>query len=132
MRRIKHHYRLKQKLLAGVDAVNNAYQSAMTTVISEPRQWPYGFGITYRQNGEVVEGSFRNIVDLANLKNSQSMIREGMRTTYQWDGMGETPPIIVHEGATLPSGKQIPPRRWTEVAADELDWQAAFISGFNS
>ncbi len=131
MRRIKHHQRLREKLIAGMDAVSDAYQVAMTEVISEPRQWDYGFGTTYRRNGEVVEGSFRNIVDLANLKESQSMTREGLKTTYQWDGNGETPPIIVHEGATLPNGKQIPPRRWTEVAADELDWQAAFESGFN-
>lgn len=132
MRRIKHHQRLRDKITAGMDTVSDAYQSAMIEVISEPRQWPDGFGVTHRRNGEVVIGSNRNIVDMGNLRRSQSMTREGYKTTYQWDGMGETPPIIVHEGATLTNNKQIPPRRWTEVAANELDWSAAFADGFNS
>lgn len=130
VKRIKHHQRLRERITAGMDQVSDAYQAEMVDTISEPYQWPEGFGITYRRSGEVVEGSFRNIVDLGNLRRSQSMTRQGFKTTYEWDGMGETPPVIVHEGATLPNGKSIPPRRWTEVAADNVDWQGEFKKGF--
>ena len=130
VKRIKHHQRLRDKITSGMDSVSDAYQAAMTEVISEPYQWPDGFGITHRRSGEVVVGSNRNIVDLGNLRRSQSMTREGHKTIYEWNGLGETPPVIVHEGATLPNGHQIPPRRWTEVAAENVDWEGEFANGF--
>jgi hypothetical protein len=126
VKRIKHHQQLRERIVKGMDSVSDAYQSAMLQTISEPYQWPDGFGVTHRRNGEVVVGSNRNIVDLGNLKNSQTMFRQGLKTTYEWSGMGETPPVIVHEGATLANGTQIPPRRWTEVAVDKVDWQGLF------
>ena len=131
MKRIKHHQRLRERISAGIDSVSDAYQSAMVETISEPYQWPIGFGTTYRRSGEVVTGSYRNIVDLGNLKNSQSMTRQGYKTIWEWNGLGETPPVIVHEGATLSNGKTIPPRRWTEVAKDNIDWSREFAKGFN-
>jgi hypothetical protein len=132
VKRVKNHKELHRAIANGMEAVSNAYGDKMQQVITEPRQWEAGFGITHRRNGEIVVGSFRNIVDLGNLKQSQTMDRQNLKTTYEWDGMGETPAVIVHEGATLRNGNEIPPRRWTEVAADDMDWAKEFAQGFNS
>lgn len=39
-------------------------------LINEPRQWAEGFKRTKRRNKTIVEGSFRDIVDLGNLERS--------------------------------------------------------------
>jgi uncharacterized lipoprotein YajG len=39
MKRIKHHYRLKEKLIAKVDDANNVYQSTVEDVVPEISQW---------------------------------------------------------------------------------------------
>lgn len=107
-----------------------AYADQLKVVIASPRQWPQGFGTTYRQNGEVVTGSYRNIYDTGNLANSQRVTIRRHSATYTWDGDGETPPVVVHEGATLRNGHRIPARRFTRVAANEAQLGRRFVGTF--
>lgn len=122
---------LNQRIIAGMDKLSEAIDREINHVIVTPQQWAEGFGTTYRKSGEVVTGSFRNILDLANLEKSQNMTREGFKTTYEWDGNGETPPVLVHEGFTHRSGKQIPARRFTEEGVNRVDVRKEFLEGFN-
>lgn len=121
---------LNERIIAGMDNLSDAIDREINHVIVTPQQWPEGFGTTYRRSGEVVTGSFRNILDLANLEKSQKMTREGFKTTYEWDGSGETPPVLVHEGFTHRSGTQIPPRRFTEEGIKRVDIRKEFLDGF--
>jgi hypothetical protein len=74
----------------------------------EEKQNAPGFGLTYRRNKTVVEGSKRDAVDLGNLL-------EGL--TYEWRGntlwvmSGETYFEYVIEGFVSSSGKTVPNRR---------------------
>lgn len=106
------------------------YADRMQTVITDPRQWPAGFGTTHRRNGQTVVGSFRNIEDLGNLLRSQQFSVSGFLARYQWDGNGQTPVVLVHEGYTTKTGKRIPPRRWTIQALQEIDLSGRFVSHF--
>ena len=103
------------------------FDTAMTTVIREPRDWPSGFGTTIRRgSGETVVGSYRNIVDYGNLRDSQLMSVEQFKAIYSWNGMGETPAAIVFFGATLRNGTQIPPRDWVSMALSEINLSERF------
>jgi hypothetical protein len=119
-----------RKFLAAFKHTAESYSDQMQKVFREKRQWPVGFGTTFRANGEVVSGSYRNIYDLGALANSQSLRVQGATAYYLWDGQGVTPPVIVHEGATLTNGRRIPARRWTWVAARELDFAQVFRAGW--
>lgn len=111
-----------------------AYDQANKTVINTPRYWQGFEGrTTRRKSGEIVQGAYRNIRDLANLSNSQQMqMVSPFRVRYLWDGKGITPVVQVHEGARLRSGKSIPARRWTQVAAQELNLSRHFAEVFNA
>lgn len=109
-----------------------AYSEANHDVINNARNWGGGFGTTYRRNGDVVTGGNRNIFDLGNLDASQTLsFSSPFTAVFEWDGKGETPPIVVHEGAVLWNGGVIPARRWTRVAAEELDIPSVFARYFN-
>ena len=125
---------LKRKIRAGFESAVEAYDQTNRDVISEPRDWGSGFGVTHRSNGEVVVGGYRNIVDLGNLKRSQEYTIEESNNYAQftWTGNDETPAVIVHEGAQLRNGNSIPARRWTEVAAREGRLAEAFKEGFDA
>lgn len=110
----------------------DAYGAEIQQVIREPRDWGDGFGTTYRRNGEVVVGGFRNIVDEANLAGSQTLDVNGLTATYTWDGNGITPAAIVHEGAVLSNGTIIPARRFTEVAANQMNFGAVFVDAYQN
>jgi hypothetical protein len=111
-----------------------AYDQVNKIVINTPRYWQGFEGrTTRRRSGEIIQGAYRNIRDLANLADSQQMtLVSPFRVRYLWDGKGETPAIVVHEGARLRSGKSIPARRWTQVAAQELNLSRHFAEVFNA
>lgn len=123
---------IKQRLESAFEATAIAYGEQMQAVITEPRQWPDGFGTTRRRNGEVVVGSYRNIRDLANLQQSQDLQVSGTVARYEWDGRDVTPPVLVHDGFTHKSGKRIPGRPWPEVARQELDLTATFVNRYKA
>jgi hypothetical protein len=119
--------RARKAFLACVDAYDAANQQAIET----PRQWPSGFGTTHRRNGEVVVGSYRNIVDLGNLQASQKVevLSDGI-SQFTWDGKGETPVALVHEGHATKGGGYVPARRWTAIAAAEARLGEVFKDNF--
>lgn len=123
---------LNEQIIKGMDSLSIAIHNAIQYVIETPQQWDEGFGVTKRKSGEVVIGSFRNIKDLANLQESQVMDRQGFKTVWEWDGKGETPVVLVHEGYTLASGNRIPARRFTEEGVKKVDVRKEFEEGFNS
>jgi hypothetical protein len=108
------------------------FDRANRAVITEPRDWGSGFGVTHRRNGEVVVGGYRNIKDLGNLKNSQRLqISElGKSATLSWNGNGETPPVLVYFGHATQGGNYVPGRPWTKVALKEVDLPQVFIDAF--
>lgn len=128
---IKPNKDLEERIISGMDSLSSAIDEAIQGTIIQPQQWPEGFGTTFRKSGEIVVGSFRNIVDLGNLQKSQNVTREGFKTIFEWDGGGETPPVLVHEGFTHRSGKQIPARRFTEEGIKKVDVRKEFLDGFN-
>jgi len=109
-----------------------AYNEANQTVFTEPRDWSGNWGVTKRKNGEVVFGSYRNIVDQSNLKDSQTMtFPDQLTAQYEWNGNGETPATVVYFGAVLNNGGVIPGRAWTEEALEKVDLPQTFIESFN-
>jgi hypothetical protein len=113
--------RLMQDLSLSFGATAQRYAQQLQATIQNPRQWDPGFGITYRKNGQVVYGSYRNIVDEGNLANSQQHVVKKFRALYWWTGNGVTPAVLVHDGWTTTTGKKIPARRWTVEAAQGLN-----------
>ena len=130
MKRIPLKTDLEDRILSGIDAVSDAIDDAIHEVIETPSQWDEGFGVTRRRNGEIVVGSYRNIVDLGNLDQSQEMTREGLKTTWEWDGLGETPAVLVYTGYTTKNGR-VPGRQFPERGIDQVDIQEVFNQGFN-
>lgn len=114
------------------EATVRQYDEAMKNVISSPRYWG-DFGTTYRRNGEIVVGGFRNIVDLGNLQSSQqfTMVNPFL-ARFQWDGNGVTPVTLVHEGYTTRSERSVPARPWTVYGVLEGELENAFINAFNN
>lgn len=125
-----------------IDKFNNAvkecvkaYDLGNRLAIEQTFNWGKyggGFGVTLRKNGEVVVGDNRNIRDLGNLANSQTIIPLPHGAIFQWDGNGVTPAAIVHEGATFSNGSSIPPRPWTTEALWRADLLGTFIETFNN
>lgn len=74
---------------------------------------------TRRKSGELA-GSPRNLVDLGNLRDSKVIARssDGLAAEFSWDVPYA---IAVHEGYTTKTGKDVPPRRWTEKGIEEAD-----------
>lgn len=130
MKRIPLKTDLEDRILSGIDAVSNTIDDAIHEVIETPSQWDEGFGVTRRKNGEIVVGSYRNIVDLGNLDQSQEMTRDGLKTTWEWDGLGETPAVLVYTGYTTKNGR-VPGRQFPEKGVDQVDIQGVFNQGFN-
>lgn len=128
MKVISHKQDIINRFKAAYRGCELAYDDANRQVIEEIRDWPQGFGTTYRRNGEIVVGSTRNIVDTGELRDSQSYQRpDEYKTEYSWSA-GHA--LYVHEGYTTKSGKQIPARRWTEVAAEESNLPQVFCDEF--
>jgi hypothetical protein len=132
MQRISNRKEVDKRFLAAFRHTAEVYATQMQKVFHEQRQWPIGFGTTFRANGEVIKGSYRNIYDLGSLANSQRVNIQGAQAFYSWDGGGVTPAVIVHEGATLTNGRRIPARRWTLQAAKELDFAQVFCAGWQA
>lgn len=134
IRTISHRSELNRRFAKGHEAVVAEYYQVCQLVLIGRRYWRGFEGrVTRRKNGEVVVGAYRNIKDLGNLARGQEVRNVGnFKVQFVWTGSGKTPPIVVHEGATLKNGTRIPARRWTRVAAREARWGEAFVRGFQS
>lgn len=121
---------LERRIIQGMDSLSNAIDESIHDVIVTPQDWLEGFGVTRRRNGEVVVGSYRNIVDLGNLENSQEMTRNGLKTEWEWDGLGETPAVLVYTGYATKNGR-VPERHFPEKGIENVDVAKEFEKGFN-
>jgi hypothetical protein len=88
-------------IVAGLD---DAFSEKLA---STEYDWPR---TTVRRNGRTVT-SPRDIIDTGELDSSQRLTRVS-RTEWLWDWSADHA-LIVHEGATLRNGTDIPARRWT-------------------
>jgi hypothetical protein len=119
----------EQKVLSGMESLSIAIDDSILETIVFPSQWEQGFGITHRRNGEVVVGSYRNILDLGNLGESQNMTRDGYKTIWEWDGLGETPATLVYTGYSTASGR-VPGRPFPDVGVSKVNVKAEFLKGW--
>jgi len=86
--------------------LNARFQAALRAPVYS---WP---GETIRSNGQVA-GTTRNIVDTANLFQSNSGPEiDGLKARYAWR-VGYA--AAVHEGAVLQNGTILPARPWTSA-----------------
>lgn len=127
MKRTSYRAALEQRIERASAVMGSAYDQQLHVVIRQPRQHPEGFGTTYRENGEVVEGSNRNIFDTGELDNSQSMQQSPRGSRHTWSA-GHA--AAVHEGVTLANGTRIPARRFTYIAAMEARLGDVFVQAF--
>jgi hypothetical protein len=81
---------------------------------SEKWDWPRN---TKRQNHQIV-GSPRDIVDLGELKDSLAI--EPITSTEVVYSYPVEYAMIVHQGATLHTGTELPARPWVDAAVEEL------------
>lgn len=104
-----------------LDATADRLENEFTTQITKV-QWPWESagatrGLTARKNGtEVTEP--RNIVDLGNLRRSQTRTKT-TKTTVEWEWQVDYS-AIVHDGAQLKGGGTYPARKWTKSAEKEV------------
>ena len=96
------------------EIVEEFKQEQITQLESEKWQWPRE---TKRTNGSTV-GSPRDIVDTGELLKSLDI--ENITSTEVIYHYPVPYAIIVHEGATLHTGTDIPARPWVDAATDEL------------
>jgi hypothetical protein len=121
----------EKRIINGMDFLSEAIDNAILETIVFPSQWEPGFGITHRRNGEVVIGSYRNILDLGNLGESQNMTREGYKTIWEWDGLGETPASLVYTGYVTTNGR-VPGRPFPDVGVSKVNVRLQFLKGFGT
>lgn len=96
-----------------VDRLSEAFDYAIEADLYDyPRE-------TRRKSGEIA-GSPRNIVDQADLLGSKIVTRssDGSSAEFSWD---KDYAIAVHEGFTTKTGRDVPPRKWTEKGIEEAD-----------
>lgn len=94
-----------------VEAQAEAFQNAIAADIWE---WPRE---TVRSNGETV-GSPRDRVDSEELIDSLVISRSANAADYTWESDHAA---IVHDGATLQNGTELPGTPWTKVGLEECD-----------
>ncbi len=125
-----HKNQVMQRLAQAFDKTAQAYDANLHLVLRLKRNWaePPGFGVTRRRNKTIVVGNFRNIYDTGELDRSQNMVMlSRFRVRYSWSAPHA---VIVHEGAVLRSGRRIPARRFTRVAAKEANLSQRFADSF--
>lgn len=125
------HINLNRILKKSFDQTAKRYNEKNKEIIQNPRDWGGGFGTTYRRNGEIVVGGYRNILDLGNLNKSQKMTINQFSAIYEWSGNGETPAPLVYFGHVTRDGGFVPGRPWADVAANELNLSQTFANYFN-
>lgn len=121
---------LERRLRKGFKNASDAFDRANQEAIRVPRVWA-GFetSVTYRKNGEVIIGAYRDIVDDEDTANSQQMFQGDFITTYSWGSTGDTPVQLVYFGDrrydTYFAG-----RDWVQEALDNTDLVAEFKRGY--
>lgn len=122
--------RVKANLKKAFNQTARELSDKFQEVISTPRTWD-GFegSVTYRANGSVVSGSFRNIEDLGNLLSSQNSEISSNKATYSWDGNGLTPVLSVFFGHRTETGF-VSGRDWITPAIEELNIPLTFKENF--
>jgi len=94
--------------------VENFKDDQIKELESEKWEWSRE---TKRQNHQIV-GSPRNIVDLGDLKDS--LVVEPISATEVIYSYPVEYAMLVHQGATLSTGTELPARPWVDAAVDEL------------
>jgi hypothetical protein len=108
-------------LVDAAESVVLGLDSALTQALSDRAyDWP---NRTVRSNGQTVS-SPRDIIDTGELDSSQQLTRES-RTVWRWDWTADHA-LIVHEGATLRNGTEIPARPWTKRGVEQYKPAAKF------
>ena len=107
----------QRALAAAANRLDNEFTTQLTTV-----KWPWaskgGAQITYRKNKTEAKEP-RNIVDLGNLRKSQSR-RQAGKYKYEWIWDVDYS-AIVHDGGVLKDGRtKYPDRPWTKSAEEEV------------
>jgi len=88
-----------------------AYKAA---IADDLYSWP---NETQRRNGETA-GRTRNIVDIGDLRNSQSVQISGLEAVYSWD---VDYAAIVFFGYTTTAGNSYPGRNWIGASHQQSD-----------
>jgi hypothetical protein len=92
-------------------------------IISETWTWPRH---TWRKNGEYAR-SPRNIIDSADLLNSQKMKKMGRRSVmYSWN---TSYALLVHFGYRR-KGTTVPGRPWTKLGLQKSNAEGVFVQSF--
>lgn len=125
----------EKRLENAFKATSRTWDNANQKVIKEPRHWE-GFedSVTYRKNGQVVAGAYRNIQDLGNLGNSQTKTTTlvgDYTTTLDWDGNGITNPIDVMFGQYT-KNYTVAGRDWVKIALAEVNLTNIFQEEYNN
>ena len=118
--------KILEKVRADFELAVKEYAKQNTAVFNQPLQWDQGFGTTRRLNGEIVSGSFRNIVDLGDLRDSQKLTKlspDAFSLTWTSDYAK-----YVYFGFITSAGNFVPGRPWASVAETNTDWGKFFKS----
>jgi len=127
------HLNLNQAIASAFQSTAQEFADKNEEIVSQPRNWDGGFGVTQRRSGEVVSGSFRNIVDLGNLRDSQNVsFLSPLKAQLAWDGNGETPAALQYFGWTTRTGRRVPGRPWVRQALREMDLPNVYITNFKA
>ncbi len=114
--------KIKSAIAASFDATVEAQSQAFDEAITaEEYPWPRE---TRRRNRDIV-GSPRDIVDTGKLLDSKVVARSSTANAAEFTWETDYA-IVVHEGATLQSGEELPARRWTEVGVEICQPQQVF------
>lgn len=113
---------IKAKYQKGFEQTVNQVSDAIQSNITNPRHWD-GFenSVTHRQNGEIVKGAYRNIVDLGNARDGHTVEINGDSAKLTWDGNGVTPIQDVYFGQVTDSGHFIAGRPFVHTTLDEIN-----------
>jgi hypothetical protein len=109
--------------IAQSDMANVVDRQLSMAIGSEVWNWPR---MTWRKNGEVAR-SPRNIIDSADLLNSQQMRKNGRRgVLYSWSVRYA---LLVHFGYSK-KGTVVPGRPWTKLGLAKSNAQGVFMDSF--
>lgn len=130
MRRKSNRKKVRRDLVRAFQDTMRQLDSEFQDVMTVDRYWA-GFegSETKRQNGEVVSGAFRNIVDLNNAAGSQKLELSDSRAVFTWDGNGVTPVYSIFFGHRTETGF-VPGRDWITPAISDSNVEYTMTRNF--